>query len=88
MPTFNRANSEWTDKDVQGYQDATKYISQFDKMVKTDTEQQLRRVAIIKNDMPVIDVTPEIVKTVAKIEEFEYEAFDEVSERNNAIDDL
>ncbi|MCD8412765.1 hypothetical protein [Tenacibaculum finnmarkense] len=88
VPTFNRANAEWTDKDVQGYQDATKYISQFDKMVKTDTEQQLRRVAIIKNDMPIIDVTPEIVKTVAKIEEFEYEAFDEVSERNNAIDDL
>lgn len=88
VPTFNRANAEWTDADVLGYQNATKYISEFDKMVKNDTSEKLQKVSIIKNTNTIIDVTPEVVETVEEIEEYQFEALNEVSERNRAINDL
>lgn len=89
VPTFNRANAEWTEKDVLGYQQATKYISQFDKMVKEDTKEKLQKVSIIENTTSVIDVTPEIVETI-DIPHTEYEVLptNEVEDKNKAINDL
>ncbi|MDB0600727.1 hypothetical protein PL373_06120 [Tenacibaculum maritimum] len=87
-PTFNRANSEWTDKDREGYREATKYISQFDKMVKEDTKERLQKVSIIKNAPVTIDVTPEIVETEEIPETFELEEVNEQEEINRAINDL
>ncbi len=63
VPTFNRANSEWTDKDKQGYHDAMKYISKFDKMVKQDTEASISTVKVIKNKEYYQDVEPKTLPT-------------------------
>jgi hypothetical protein len=89
VPTFNRANAEWTEKDEQGYTEATKYISQFDKMVKQDTAEKLQRVSIIKTAaIPKTDAEPELVETLEENEEYQFEAVDEASEYNRAINEL
>ena len=86
-PTFNTANSEWTDADVLGYENATKYISQFDKMVKDDT-QRLQKVSIIRNNKNIIDITPEVVPKQFPEPEYEYEYANAHTERSRAINDL
>ena len=90
VPTFNRANSEWTDADKEGYTEATKYISQFDAMVKKDTAETLQKVSIIRTNKNYIDVTPEVIPQIEseQEEEFEYEYVDVQLERNRAINDL
>jgi hypothetical protein len=88
VPTFNRANSEWTETDKQGYLDATKYISQFDKMVKEDSKNVLEKVTIFKTNHSFIDVTPETVTDIEHEEIFELEYADTQTERSRAINDL
>ncbi|MCV9929487.1 hypothetical protein OIU83_17635 [Flavobacterium sp. LS1R49] len=88
VPTFNRANAEWTDADKKGYEEATKYISQFDKMVKEDTGNVLEKLSIIKTNYSFIDVTPEIVTDIEHEEVFELEYMDIQTERSRAINDL
>ncbi|MDA6068029.1 hypothetical protein NJT12_00230 [Flavobacterium sp. AC] len=86
-PTFNTANSEWTDNDKIGYENATKYISQFDKMVKEDS-QKLQKVSIIRNNKPIIDITPEVVPKQFPEPEYKYEYVNTHTERSRAINDL
>ena len=86
-PTFNTANSEWTDADVLGYQNSMKYISEFDKMVKDDT-QRIQKVSIIRNDKPIIDITPEVVPRQLPEPEYQYEYANVHTERSRAINDL
>ena len=86
-PTFNTANSEWTDADVLGYQNSMKYISEFDKMVKDDS-QRIQKVSIIRNDKPIIDITPEVVTKQIPEPEYEYEYANIQTERSRAINDL
>lgn len=88
VPTFNTANAEWTDADKLGYENATKYISQFDKMVRDDTTETLQKVAIIRNNKNFIDITPEIIPEQAHEPEFEYEYANSYNERSRAINDL
>ncbi|MFL0087165.1 hypothetical protein R8G64_13300 [Tenacibaculum maritimum] len=87
VPTFNRANAEWTDIDKLGYQEATKYISQFDKMVKEDTGKKLQKVSIIETEKTIIDVTPEIVPE-EEVLEYTPLQVNEVDTINKAINDL
>ena len=94
VPIFNRAKAEWTEKDKQGYQDAMKYINEFDKMVKEDTTI-IDKVTVFRSVSDSIDVTPEIVPKVLKTE-MEYledylrdtDYVNTQSERNKAINDL
>jgi len=86
-PTFNRANAEWTDEDMLGYKNATKYISRFDKMVKEDTNAMLNKVTILKNPKEVFSEA-EIISEAETEEIFEYEAVDTAKRRNRAINDL
>ena len=86
-PTFNTANSEWTDADKLGYENSMKYISEFDKMVKDDG-QRLQKVSIIRNNKPIIDITPEVIPKQLPEPEYEYEYANEHNERSRAINDL
>lgn len=88
VPTFNTANSEWTDEDTTGYQKATKYISQFDAMVRNDTAEKLSKVTIIPRNNSFIEITPQIIDTVEYEDVFEYEYADVQTERSRAINDL
>ena len=88
VPTFNRANAEWTDADKQGYENATKYISQFDKIVKENTANTLEKVTVFRTNNNYIDVTPEIVEQIQPQEAFELEYVNIQTERNRAINDL
>lgn len=88
VPTFNRANAEWTDKDKAGYTEATKYISQFDKMVKDDTLESLQKVAIIKKTV-IKPFVPKIVHEVEKEDkEITIEMPDHDYERKRALADI
>ncbi len=88
VPTFNRANAEWTEADKLGYQEATKYISSFDKMVKEDTGEKLQKVSIIKTEQTIIDVTPEIVEHEEELLEYTPLQVNEADTTNKAINDL
>ncbi|MDB0602611.1 hypothetical protein PL373_16030 [Tenacibaculum maritimum] len=88
-PTFNRATAEWTDTDLQGYQEATKYVSQFDKMVKEDTSNKIQKVSIIKSAPVTIDITPEIIEAHDEsFQEIEILPVNEAESKNQAINDL
>lgn len=88
-PTFNTANAEWTDADKLGYENATKYISEFDKMVRDDTAEKLEKVTILRKSPSVIDITPQIINRTPEPErEFEYEYATTYNERSRAINDL
>jgi len=86
VPTFNRAKAEWTDQDKQGYTEAMKYISEFDKMVKDDNK--LSKVTILKKPTKTIDITPEIVTPITPEQAFEMDEVDTEAQRNLAISDL
>ncbi len=88
VPTFNTANSEWTEKDEKGYASATKYISEFDAMVKNDTAETLQRVSVIRTNNKYIDITPEVVQELEYEPVFEYETINLQTERSRAINDL
>lgn len=88
VPTFNRANAEWTDADKLGYQSATKYISEFDSMVKNSSSNMLEKITIIKTNTEYLeDLVPEIVEQ-NKNKEYELELAEVQSQRNRAINDL
>lgn len=87
-PTFNRANAEWTDEDAQGYQNATKYISQFDKMVKEDTAMQLNKVTILKKPKTTFEANPITIPDIEQEEAFEFETVNAQQRRQKAINDL
>ncbi|WP_221620430.1 MULTISPECIES: hypothetical protein, partial [unclassified Desulfovibrio] len=55
VPTFNRANAEWTDLDVQKYQEAMAYICQFNTMIKEQTDEKLPKVGVLEAQ-PSIEV--------------------------------
>ncbi len=90
VPTFNRATAEWTESDKEGYENATSYISQFDKMVKEKTVEKIEKVTILRTNNNYIDVTPEIVQDAEfeEVLEYEYEHVNIQTERNRAINDL
>ncbi|WP_395060065.1 hypothetical protein [Flavobacterium sp.] len=88
VPTFNRANAEWTDTDKQGYENATKYISQFDKIVKEHTANTMEKVTVFRTNDNYIDVTPEVVEQIPIEETFEMEYLNIQTERSRAINDL
>lgn len=65
VPKFNEANAEWTEVDEKNYTEATKYISEFDKMVKDDTAETLQRITVIKNEViPNKEIEAEVVDEV------------------------
>ncbi len=92
VPTFNRANAEWTDEDAKKYQEAMKYIQQFDAMTKGLTAEKLPKVStMVVAPHSIIDVDAEIVDTHKEREELMYEDILETNEveiENNAINDL
>ncbi len=88
VPTFNRANSEWTDVDKLGYENATKYISQFDAMVKEKASTMLEKLTIFKTNNSYIDVIPEIIESKPIEQPFELEYVNIQNEKYNAINDL
>lgn len=87
VPTFNTANAEWTEADVQGYKDATKYISEFDKMVRDDS-QIIQPVTIMRNKPIEVVLQPEIITQPEYEPVFEYENTSTTSQRNRANNDL
>ncbi|MGC1471507.1 MAG: hypothetical protein WA775_02850 [Psychroserpens sp.] len=93
-PTFNEANAEWTDDDVQGYKDATKYISSFDKKIKDDTSEQLSKLTIMKKRAVIEDDEPIIIPTLDVGEAFndddydDYDANDMDAIRRRALEEL
>lgn len=56
VPTFNRANAEWTTQDVEKYQQAMRYIRQFDQMIKQQTQEKLPRLGFIQAPPTPIEV--------------------------------
>ncbi|MBB4117899.1 hypothetical protein GGR32_000171 [Mesonia hippocampi] len=87
VPKFNRANAEWTDKDVQKYNEAMQYINRFDSMVKENTKKTLTKVGIIKNKPQTIDVPVETLE-LPEPQEYSFEQTDYQTQRNRAINDL
>lgn len=88
VPTFNRATAEWTDNDRLGFTNATKYISQFDSLIKDKSTETIEKLTIFKTNNSFIDIMPEIIETNTEEHEFELEYTDYQNERNNAINDL
>lgn len=89
VPRFNRANAEWTDQDVMKYNEAMKYISQFDAMVKSDTSEKIQRVGILKNKLQPTRVDFETVEEIEENEEqYSFVEQDYQSQKNRAINDL
>lgn len=87
VPTFNRANVEWTDEDTQKYQEAMKFIRQFDAMTKDLTKEKLPKVGVIKTAKTAINVDFEAIENQRE-EEFELIETNYISQRNRAINDL
>ena len=61
VPTFNRANAEWTQHDEQQYAEAMSYVTQFDQMVRTQSVQKLNRLGSLTAPIPTateVDYTP------------------------------
>lgn len=87
VPTFNRANAEWTAVDEQGYKEATKYISQFDTMVKDNSKSKLQKVALIKNAPKPIEVEAVLVD-VAQEQDYIPQIQDIETQKNKAFNDL
>ena len=56
-------------------------------MVKDDS-QRIQKVSIIRNDKPIIDITPEVVTKQIPEPEYEYEYANIQTERSRAINDL
>ena len=83
-----------TDKDKQGYTDAMKYISEFDKMVKEDANTSINTVKVIKNTNYYEDVVPETVETApgppTQNNDFDeiLNAYDEESQKKKALNSL
>lgn len=87
VPTFNRANAEWTDADKQSYKDAMKYILEFDAMVKNETNEKLQKVSTLKTSpQQTIEVECETVEDIEH-EVVEYH-FSETDLKNKAINEL
>lgn len=89
VPRFNTANAEWTDADFVGFENATKYISQFDAMVRHDSIN-IPKATIIRNDIAV--ERPAEKTSYADFEElepeYEYATVNTINERSRAINDL
>lgn len=81
VPTFNRANAEWTEQDKEGYQEAMSYISKFDKMVKEDSTERLNKLEIVKNT----DYNEDIEVVVVE-DEIQEEDFDQIVENYESTD--
>lgn len=88
VPTFNRANAEWTANDVAGYQEATKYISQFDTMVKNNSKNKLQKVGLVKNTISPIEVDAQIVIEQPLELDYNPQILDTQTQKNKAINDL
>jgi hypothetical protein len=88
VPTFNTANSEWTDADVLGFENATKFISEFDAMVRNDTAETLQKVTITRTNNNFVDITPQVVEDLELEPVFEYETINIKSIQSQAINDL
>ncbi|WP_395075334.1 hypothetical protein [Flavobacterium sp.] len=88
VPTFNTANSEWTDADILGFENSTKYMSEFDAMVRNETLDKLQKVTVIRSNNTYIDITPSSVKEIEYEPVFEYETTNLQTERSRAINDL
>ncbi len=87
-PTFNRAKSEWTDEDVKKYNEAMKFIQQFDAWGKGLKEDKLQKVNTMQATEP-IDVECEIVEEQDKELELELETVDNsILVENKALNDL
>lgn len=87
VPTFNRANAEWTDEDAQKYQEAMKFIQQFDAMTKDLTHSKLPKVGVMKTPKTTIDVDVEVIADQPQ-EALEFIDTDYISQENRAINDL
>jgi hypothetical protein len=89
VPTFNRANAEWTDNDIQGFADAKEYISEFDKMVYQDTKK-ITKVEVIKNTDYKEDAEVKIIEDDPQEKDFDeiVESFDTSDINQSAFDSL
>lgn len=88
VPTFNRATAEWTDEDAKKYQEAMRYIQQFDQMVKQQTAEKLPRVGILESNTIPAETTYEIVENATPAMEYQYEEIPIEQQRNRALLDL
>ena len=59
---YNEATAEQTDKDIDAYNEQTKYVSEFNKVVKAG-KKSLAKVEIIENDEQHIDEVETVVIT-------------------------
>lgn len=50
LETYNRATAEQTEKDSHAYTEQSKYVSQFDAMIKKGRKENTHKLEIIKNE--------------------------------------
>lgn len=85
VPIFNRANAEWTDEDALKYQEAMKYIQQFDAMTKGLIDEKVSKVGIMSATAP-IEVSVEVVEE--KEEKQKVEIISAKNIEDKALNDL
>lgn len=92
VPKFNEANAEWTDADVEGYHQATKYTGAFDGMVKKDTQEKLQRVTVINNKIKPKVVEPVVIDIPEEPElpdiDYSYTEADRLETERKALEDF
>lgn len=89
VPTFNRANAEWTEQDIQKYQEAMRYIQGFDAMVKQQTAEKLPKVGILKNPSDIEVNYKKVDYSEEKEPDFSFSTFENNPfKTNQAILDL
>ena len=74
--TYSTARAEWTDKDKQAYKDQSKYVKEFDTMVK-DGRKRVAPIEMMDHVAFEIDKMPEIVPSTPEVPE-DYDEFAEL----------
>ena len=73
LDPYNEAKAETTEQDVLSYEEQSKYVSQFDSMIK---KEAITKVAILPRDVPdddaeVVELAP--VATTPELEEYSFD---------------
>lgn len=87
VPTFNRANAEWEQEDLDKYREAMKYIKEFDGMVKNLTNERLPKVGTVKKQGKPSEIVYQTVEAIPE-SEYQYDDYVPKSQHNRAINDL
>lgn len=60
IETYNTATAEHTEKDRDSYTAQSKYVSEFDALVKSEAKEKITKMVILENNYPT-DIIPEVV---------------------------